>query len=49
MPGRFPIEFPNWIDGVLVQNAIDEQAHRNTLAASLDASGAPEPARDPFR
>jgi hypothetical protein len=32
MRGYVPIEFPKWIDGVLVQNAAEEQAHRAALA-----------------
>src|ERR1051326_2362031 len=31
MHGYVPIEFPKWVDGVLVQNAAEERAHRAVL------------------
>ena len=42
-----PIEYPKWVDGVLVQNAAEEQAHRETLAEAAEAARATELARPP--
>jgi hypothetical protein len=41
-----PIEYPKWIDGVVVQNAAEEQAHRAALeraASAVTVQAAPPP------
>ncbi len=40
MQGYIPIEYPKWIDGVVVQNAAEEQEHRAALAETADARNA---------
>jgi len=47
MPNYVPIEFPKWVDGVLVQNAAEGNAHRETLARAAEATRATELARPP--
>jgi hypothetical protein len=38
MPDYIPIEYPKWVNGVLVQNAAEEQAHRAALAEAARAA-----------
>lgn len=42
-----PIEYPKWIDGVLVRNAVEENARLDTLAKAAEATRAAELARPP--
>jgi hypothetical protein len=47
MPTYVPIEYPKWVDGVLVNNAAEEQAHRAALVESAAVARATELARMP--
>jgi hypothetical protein len=47
MQRYIPIEYPKWIDGVLVQNAAEEDAHRAKLDEAAVAARAAELARPP--
>jgi hypothetical protein len=42
-----PIEYPKWVDGVLVQNASEEQVHRAALAEAAEVARAAEFTRPP--
>jgi hypothetical protein len=42
-----PIEYPKWVDGVLVQNAEEEQSHRAMLAEAAEQARAVELNRPP--
>ena len=44
MRGYMPIEYPKWIDGVIIQNAAEESAHRAALAEAADLARPPSPA-----
>src|ERR1700723_3493241 len=47
MSNYIPIEYPKWVNGVLVQNAEEERAHRAALAESAERAQAAELARPP--
>jgi hypothetical protein len=47
MRGYIPIEYPKWVDGVLVQNAAEEQARLAVFAESAAAVRAAELALPP--
>jgi len=47
MPNYIPIEYPKWVNGVLVQNASEEQAHRAMLAEAAEVARAVELNRPP--
>jgi hypothetical protein len=47
MKGYIPIEYPKWVDGVLVQNAAEEQAYRATTDEAAAAASAVELTRAP--
>jgi hypothetical protein len=46
-PNYIPIEYPKWVDGVLVQNAAEEKAHRAAMAYAEAAARSAEIARPP--
>jgi hypothetical protein len=47
MPDYIPIEYPKWVDGVLVRNAEEEQAHRAALAEAAEVARATQLTRPP--
>ncbi len=47
MQGYIPIEYPKWVDGVVVQNAAEEQAYRSRLADAEQPTLSAEVARHP--
>jgi hypothetical protein len=47
MRSYVPIEYPKWIDGVVVQNAAEEQTLRATMPEPAAAVGAAESAPTP--
>lgn len=47
MGGYVPIEYPKWVDGVLVQNAAEERSHRAALAKVAAVARAAELVRAP--
>ena len=48
MNNYVPIEYPKWVDGVLVQNAAQEQTHRAALAEAAEVP-VPPSLHAPFR
>jgi len=42
-----PIEYPKWVDGVIVRNAEEERLHREALNEAATAARAAELARPP--
>jgi hypothetical protein len=42
-----PIEYPKWVDGVLLKNEAEEQAHRTPVAEAAEVARAAELARPP--
>ena len=47
MSNYIPIGYPKWIDGVVVRNLEEEQAHRATLTEAAKAARAAELTRLP--
>jgi hypothetical protein len=47
MSNYVPIEYPKWVDGILIQNASEERAHRAALTEAVEVARAAEPARPP--
>ncbi len=47
MQGYIPIEYPKWVNGVVVQNAAEEQAYRSSLADAEEPTLSTEVARHP--
>ena len=47
MEEYIPLEYPKWVDGVVVQNAVEEQAPRGTVAKPTSSACAAERVRLP--